>query len=109
MPVSLLDPLDEILAIGRLAAGFGRDRAGEMDIAPPQLVGADVQRAQRPVHRRLAQPPGLRQPFAEPHHPAEGIDHGEIFARRPRDQQAAIVGAEIDRGIGLTGRPGDGE
>ena len=75
-----------------------------MDIALAQLVGANMQRAQRAVHRSIAQPPGLRQPFAQPHHPAEGIDHGKIFARRPRDQQAAIVGAEIDRGIGLTGR-----
>ena len=94
-------PLDELLAVRRPAARLGRDRAGEMDIAAAELVGADLQRPQRAVHRRLVQPPGLGHALAQPDDPAEGIDDGEILARRPGDQQAAIVGAEIDRGIGL--------
>ena len=42
-----------------------------------------------------------RQPFAQPHDAAEGIDDDEVLARRTRDQQPAVVGAEVDRRIGL--------
>lgn len=39
----------------------------------------------------------MRQAFAQPYDPAEGIDHPEARAGRRRDQQPAIVGAEVDR------------
>ena len=97
----LAHPLDEVGAVFGAAAGLGRDRAGEEDVAALELVGADLERAHRPVHRRIAQPPARRQPFAQAHHAAEGVDHDERVALGPRDQQAAVVGTEIDRGIGL--------
>ena len=59
------DPLRELRAIGGAAAGFGRDRAGKRDIAASQLVGADRQRAKRPVHRFLRQGARLRQALAK--------------------------------------------
>ena len=90
---------DEVRAVGRLAAGLGGDRAGERDVAPLQFVGADAQRGDGAVDRRIAQPPGGGEPFAEPHDAREGVDHREPLALWPRDQQAAIVGAEIERGI----------
>ena len=94
-------PFDELFAVGRAAAGLGRDRAGQVDVAPAQLVGADVERAERPLHRFLAQPARFREPFAQAHDAAEGVDHGEVLARRAGDQEPAIVGAEVQRGIGL--------
>ena len=100
-PGFLTHPLDEFGAVLRPAARLGRDRAGQVDVAAPQLVGADLQRAQRAVHRRLAEPSGLGQPFAQPHHPAEGIDDDEVLTLGAGDQQPAIVGAQVDRGKGL--------
>ena len=46
-------PLDELGAVARAAAGLGGDRAGEVDVAAAQLVGADLERAERAVHRLL--------------------------------------------------------
>ena len=51
---SQLHPVDEVRAVVRAAAGLGRDRARENDVAPAQFVGADLQGAQRPVHCRVA-------------------------------------------------------
>ena len=56
----------------------------------------------RAVHRLVAEPARLRQPLAEPDDAAEGVDHHEVLVRGPRDQQAAVVGAEIDRRISLS-------
>ena len=97
----LAHPLDEFLAVGRAPARFGRHRTGEMDVPAPELVGADLERADRAIHRRVAQPSALRQPFAEPDDTAEGVDHDEVDAGRPGNQQPAVVRAEIDRGISL--------
>ena len=72
-----------------------------MDIAALQLFRANLQRAQRAVHRFVTQPPGLGQPFAQPHDSAESVNHDKVFPLRARDQQAAIVGAKVDRGKGL--------
>ena len=96
-----VDALDEGLAVGCPAAGLGRDRAGKVDAALAQLVGTDLQRAKCPVHRRIGQPARLREAFSKPDDAAERIDYHEVIARRPRDQQAAIVRAQIDRGISL--------
>jgi hypothetical protein len=43
----------------------------------------------------------LCKAFAQPDDPAKRINDHEVTARWARDQQAAIVGAEIDRGISL--------
>ncbi len=50
------DALDEMAAVDRAAAGFGRDRAGERDVAAAQLVRADAKRGDGAVHRRVGQP-----------------------------------------------------
>ena len=77
-----------------------------MDVAALQLVGADTQGRDGAVHRLLRQPARLREPLAQAHHPAEGIHHDEIVARGAGNQQAAIVGAKVYRGIGLAVRGG---
>src|SRR3546814_15900190 len=38
---------------------------------------------------------------SQPDDAAEGVDHHEVRFGRLGDQQAAIVGAKVDRGIGL--------
>jgi len=93
--------LDEGRAVARPPARLGRDRTRKPHVASAQLVGADVKRGERPVHRFLAEPSGPGQPLAEPHHAAERVDDHEVLLRRAGDQQAAVVGAEIDRGVGL--------
>ncbi|TIT07216.1 MAG: hypothetical protein E5W86_28995, partial [Mesorhizobium sp.] len=58
-----------------------------------------LERVDGAVHRRLAEPAGGGQPLAQPDDAREGIDDAELaVARRHRDQQPAIVGAEIERG-----------
>ena len=99
------DPLDEMAAVDRAAAGLGRDRAGEADPAALQFLGADAQRGDGAVHRGFGQLAGRRHALAHAHHPRKGVDHGEAVIARAGDEQAAIVGAEIDRAIGVARRP----
>ena len=102
----LTHALDEFCAIGSAAAGLGGDRAGKMHVAAAQLFRADLKRGKRAIHRFVRQAAAGSQPFAKPDHTAEGIDDGEVLARGPCDQQAAIVRAKVKRGIGLLARPG---
>jgi len=81
--------VDEFGAVFRPAAGLGRDGSGKAHVAALELVRADRERAERAVHRRV------RKPAAGA---AEGIDHHEVLGLGTRDQQAAIVGAKVDRG-----------
>ena len=57
-----------------------------------------------PVDRFVRQPPGRRQPFAQADDPGERVDHPELVVGRLRYQQAAVVGAKVNGGIGLIGR-----
>ena len=59
-----------------------------------------AERLDRARDRRLADAAGRRHPLAEPDDAGERIDDAEAVAGRARDQQPAIVGAEIERGIG---------
>jgi hypothetical protein len=69
------------------------------DAAPPQLGAAHAQRRDGARHRRLAERTGDGDPLAEPYDAAERVDDAEGAALPARDQQAAIVGAEIDGGV----------
>ena len=93
--------LDKTLPIGGAAAGFSGDRTREVHIAAAQFLRAHVERAECPVHRFIGEAARQREPFAQSHHATEGVDHGKVLAGRARDQQAAIIGAEVQRGIGL--------
>jgi hypothetical protein len=95
------NPFDEFLSVAGPAACFGGHGTRQCHAATAQFIAANAQGAQRALHRRIRQAPGLRQSFAKAHDPAERIDHDKAVARRPRDQQAAIVGAKVDRCIGL--------
>ena len=93
------DAADELGAIVGAPAGFGGDAAGMGDAAggascrrrssAPRWCGPwPRRRARRLAPSALAQPDDAR----------EGIDDAEPLAPRPRHQQPAIVGAEIERG-----------
>ena len=77
-------------------------------MAATKLVGADRQRGTRSVHCRLRQPPGLAEPFAQLYDPRKGIEHGERPIVGTSDQQPAIIGAKVDRAIGMTCRTLEG-
>src|SRR3546814_17948080 len=74
-------------------------RSRERDAAMAQFVRTHCERGDRAVDRRLADPAGAREPFAQPHDPREGVDDGEAIALHTRDQQETIGGAEVKRGI----------
>ena len=97
--------------LGR-AAGFGGDQPRARDAAVLHLGAADGERADGAVHRRRAQAAGQRHAFAQADDAREGVDDAEAVAGRARDEQAAIIGAEIERGIGrpapIAGRSGLG-
>ena len=104
-------PLDEIAAVDGAAAGLGRDRARRA-----RRCGASASRrrpraratarsiascAERPVCARPSPSRTTREKASMTVKPLVG---------RARDQQAAIVGAEVDRAIGVAmgGRRSDG-
>src|SRR5262249_35195741 len=58
----------------------------------------------RPLDRGVADAAGGRDALAEPDDAREGIDHAKAVARRTGDQEPAIVGAEVERGIDLAWR-----
>ena len=66
----------------------------------PHLVAADRERGDRALDRRIAEAARAGNALAQPDDAGERVDHAEAFAGRPRHQQPAIIGAEIERGIG---------
>ena len=108
-PVSPAHPGQELAAVGGLAARLGGDGAQAAHRPAREPGGAGMERRHGPVHRHLAEPAGVMQPLAEPHDAAEAVDHPKPVAGRRADQQAAIVGAEVERresGPGLARRCG---
>ena len=51
------------------------------------------------------QPPGLRQALAEPDDAGKAVEHAKAVLVRAGDQQAAVVGAEVERRIERPARP----
>ena len=101
-------PLDEGGAVGGGAARLRGDQPGAADPPRRELVAADGQRIQGAQDRRFAEFARLDEPLAEPDDAREGIDDPKAVLRRSGDEQAAIVRAEIEGGIGsfgTTGRP----
>ena len=91
-----LDQGEEVLAVAGAAAGLGGDVAGARDAIALDLGGADIQRLERAVDRVAAQRPAQRHPLAQPDRPGIGVDDVEALDRRARDQEPAVVGAEVD-------------
>ena len=101
-PDLLGDAGAEFGAVDRGAAGLGGDQARAGDAAVAHLVAADGQRLDRARDRGVADAAGRRDALAQPDDAGERVDDAEAVAGRARDQQPAIVGAEIERGIGRT-------
>ena len=95
----LADAVDELRAVLGRAAGLGGDQPGAGDVAVGELGAADLERLDGADHRRLAEAAVGADPLAEPDDAREGVDDAEAVVARRGDQQAAIVGAEIERGV----------
>ena len=94
-------PGDEGRAVLGEPAGLGGDEPGAQRRAGPRSLSRQIRSASRV--RSIA--PSLRllpcaEALAEPHDAREGIDDAEAEMRRLGDEQAAIVGAEVERRIG---------
>src|SRR3546814_9914400 len=90
-------PPDQLVAIDGAAARLGRDRARQGDVAANQLVGANRERGDGAVYRRVADPAAAVQPFAQANDAGKGVDDDKFTILRPRGPQPAIIGAEVDR------------
>ncbi len=63
-----------------------------------------LERCNRAVDRRFTDGTGRRDPLAQPDDPRERIDHPKSVAGRTGDQQPAIIGAKVERGIDAAAR-----
>ena len=70
------------------------------DAAGLHLGLADPQGLEGPLDRGLAQAVRVAEPLAETDDAREGVDDPEAVRGRLGDQQAAIVGAEVEGRIG---------
>ena len=97
-------PLEEFDAVFRRPARFGGDQPRPRHAARRHLVAADLQRLERALDRRLAEPTALRQALAKTHDAREGVDDAKSVRCRTGHQQAAIIRAQIQRGVGTARR-----
>src|SRR5262249_59018936 len=93
----------EFGAVRRGTTRLGRDQPRTRHAAIAHLVAADRECCDRTVDRRIAAAAGRRHALAEADDARERIDDAEAVADRARAPEPAIVGAEIERGIGRTG------
>ena len=102
IPTSLAHAVEEIAAIFGQPAGLGRDQARAGDAAVAHLVAADAQHLDGAPDRRFPEPSGGGDALAQPDDSGKRIDDAEPVMGGAGHQQAAIVGAEIERSIGRT-------
>ena len=98
-PQALANLGEKLRAVLGGSARLGRDQAGARDPSRAHLVPADPQRVERARDRRFRQPTCLRQSLAQANDARKRIDHAKAFRRRPRDEQPAIVRAQVQRGV----------
>ena len=105
-PDLLGDAGAEFGAVHRRAARLGRDQLRPRHAAIAHLVAANGERFDCAGDRGLADAAGRRYALPQPDDAGECVDDTKAVAGGARDQQPAIVGAEIERGIGRTRMPG---
>ncbi len=99
------DAGEELLAVFGGTAGFGRDQSHAADFTPGELGGADAQGLDGTIHGVLRQTTGGRQPLTQADDARKGIDDAKLAGPgRLGDQQAAIVGTEIERRVEIVMR-----
>src|SRR5690606_25534178 len=96
-----MDTVTETLRVFRRAAGFRRDQTRARGAARLHLVPANAERLHRSLNGGVANSARSRHALAQTDDPGKGIDDTQTFARRARDQQSAIIGAQIESGIGV--------
>ena len=94
---------EEFPAVLGDAAGFRGDEARAAHLGAAELGGADFERIERARHGRLREAPRLANALAKADDAREGIDDAEAAARRAGEQQAAVVGAEVERAVDAVG------
>ena len=94
--------VDKLFAVSGPPAGFGCDRAREGDVAAPKLLPAHRKGPDRPVHRILRELSGPGKTLAKANDSGKSIDDRESAVDWSGNQQAAIVGAEVDCSVGMT-------
>ena len=98
------DAVSKAFGVRSGAAGLRRDQPQPPRLSRLDFVAANAQRRNGAFDRRVADAARCRDSFAEAHDPRERIDHAEAILRRARDQQATVVGAEVQRRINLSPR-----
>src|SRR5262245_27298502 len=94
----------EFGAVLRRAAGLRCNEPRAGDTTRLHLVPADGKRLDRAHDRRIADAAGGRNALTQPYDAGERVDNPEAVAGRTRHQEAAIVGAEVERRIGRNRR-----
>ena len=93
----------EFFAVLGRAAGLRGNEPRPSHAARAHLVATDQQRLDRPFDRRLADAARSSHALAETNDARERVDDAKPVGRRTRDQKPAIIGAEIERGVGSIG------
>src|SRR5262249_633248 len=87
-------------AVGSRTACLGRDQPRPCDAAIAHLVATDRERPHCTIDRRIADAARGLEPLAETDDARERIDDAEAVAGGASNQKPAIIGAEIEGGIG---------
>ena len=103
----------EFVAVAGAAAGLRRDGSRPRDAARVHFVAANFQRLERAVDRLLADAAVAAKALAQPNDAGEGVDDAQHLASAParpplgpRDQQATVVRAKVERGVKMFAIPG---
>ncbi len=83
-------------AARQASVAISRSRLG---LLRTDLVAADAERGDGAIDRGFADAAGRRDALAQPDDARERIDHAKTVTGRTGDQQPAIVGAEVERGV----------
>src|SRR6516164_9780761 len=71
-----------------------------MNAAGAHLIAADQECLDGTLDRSLADPTRRRDPLPQANDAGERINHPKAIGGGARDQEPAIVGAEVERGVG---------
>ena len=97
------DAAAEFFAVLCGAAGLGGNEPGAPHTAGAHLITTDQERLDSAFDRRLTDAARRGDPFPQANDARERVDHAKSLGGRTRDQQPAVVGAEIKGGVGPVG------
>ncbi len=100
-PDLLGNAIAEFRPVLRHPARLGRDQPGAGHAAAAHFFAAYFERRNGTHDRRLADATGDRHAFAQPDDARKRIDHAEGISARAGNEQPAIIGSEIEGGIGV--------